>query len=62
MSYSCSILVLAWRRISLWFLVITDRPPPRALMQRRVEFYLFFRNLDHSYQQIDVLICFFGKS
>lgn len=26
MSYSCSILVLDWRRISLWFLVITDPP------------------------------------
>lgn len=47
MYYSCSILVLDWRRISLWFLVITD--PPWVLMQSR-EFYLFFRNLDHSYQ------------
>lgn len=39
--------------------MITD--PPGALMQSTVEFYLFFRNLDHSYQQIDVLICFLGK-
>lgn len=31
-------------------------------MQSRVELCLFFRNLDHSYQQIDVLICFFEKA